>query len=176
MSLHHPIPARRSAQRGAVLVTSLLLLLVITIIGVTVMQMSRMQERMAGNARDVNLAFQAGESALRAAEAKVLAFAATPVTCAAAPCDVFERKVLPPLNSQTKTWWQNTAQDYSNVAQSEVLNEDPRYVVEQFGWIRNSWDITDTSGRDVYAISARSTGGSGRAEVVLQTTYARTSQ
>jgi type IV pilus assembly protein PilX len=172
----HAESGRRPDQRGAILVTSLLLLLVITIIGVTVMQMSRMQERMAGNARDVNLAFQAGESSLRAGEAVVLAFAAAPVTCAAAPCDVFERKTLPPLNYQTKTWWTDTALSDANVAQSDGLSENPRYVVEQYGWIRNSWDVTDTTGRDVYQISSRSTGGSGKAEVILQSTYARTSQ
>lgn len=167
---------RRGKQNGAILVTSLLLLLVITIIGITVMQMTRMQERMAGNARDVNLAFQAGESTLRSAEADVLAFPAAPVTCVAAPCAVFERRALPPLNDQTRAWWLGTAQPYSNAAQSTGLSEDPRYVVEQFGWIRNSWDVTDTTGRDVYQVSARSTGGSGKAEVVLQSTYARTSQ
>jgi type IV pilus assembly protein PilX len=176
MSSRQKTSSRRHAQKGAVLVTSLLLLLVITIIGVTVMQMSRMQERMAGNTRDVNLAFQASEAALRAAEEKVLGFPTAPVTCTAAPCEVFERKILPPLNSQTKTWWNNTAQGYENEAQSEGLSEEPLYVVEQFGWIRNSWDVTETTGRDVYEVSARSTGGSGKAEVVLQSTYARTSQ
>jgi type IV pilus assembly protein PilX len=176
MSTHSHKSHGRQDERGAILVTSLLLLLVLTIIGVTVTQMSRTQERMAGNTRDVNLAFQGSESALRAAEAKVLAFTATPVTCVSAPCDVFERKVLPPLNSQSKTWWTTNAQAYNNSAQSANLSEDPRYVLEQFGWIRNSWDVTDTTGRDVYEVSARSTGGSGKAEVVLQTTYARTSQ
>ena len=170
-------PANSSRrERGAILVTSLLLLLVVTILGITVMQMTRMQERMAGNSRDINLAFQAGEASLRAGESLVLSFATPPVSCTAAPCQVFERRALPPLNNQTPTWWSTTAQADSNAAQSAVLDESPQYVVEQYGWIRNSWDVTDTTGRDVYQISARSTGGSGKAEVVLQSTYARTSQ
>ena len=74
------------------------------------------------------------------------------------------------------TWWTDTAKAYTNTAQSDGLSENPRYVVEQYGWIRNSWDVTDTTGRDVYQVSARSTGGSGKSEVILQSTYARTSQ
>jgi len=58
-------------QRGVALVVSLVFLLVLTIIGVTAMQSATLQERMAGNARDRNVAFQAGERALRAAEADI---------------------------------------------------------------------------------------------------------
>ncbi|HPF28453.1 MAG TPA: PilX N-terminal domain-containing pilus assembly protein, partial [Steroidobacteraceae bacterium] len=56
------------AQRGAILVTSLLLLLVLTIIGLTAMRMTSLQERMAGSTRDLNLAFQGAEAALRDGE------------------------------------------------------------------------------------------------------------
>ena len=54
-----------SKQRGAVLVVGLLLLLILTIVSVTSMQMNSSQETMAGNLRDHNLAFQAAESGLR---------------------------------------------------------------------------------------------------------------
>ncbi|MCC5858552.1 MAG: hypothetical protein JJT90_10370 [Ectothiorhodospiraceae bacterium] len=55
-------------ERGAALIISLLLLLVMTLIGVTAMQTSTLQERMAGNTRDRNLAFQSAEAALREGE------------------------------------------------------------------------------------------------------------
>jgi type IV pilus assembly protein PilX len=57
-----------SRQRGAVLVIGLLLLVVMTVLGTAAMQSTGLQERMAGNARDRNLAFQAAEAALRDAE------------------------------------------------------------------------------------------------------------
>ncbi len=60
---------RISRQRGAVLMISLIFLVLLTIIGVTAMQTTLLQERMAGNMRDLNLAFQATEAALRAGEA-----------------------------------------------------------------------------------------------------------
>jgi len=50
-------------QRGTVLVVSLIVLLVMTLIGITSMQTTVLEERMAGNLREHNLAFQAGEAA-----------------------------------------------------------------------------------------------------------------
>ena len=44
-----------TTQRGTILVTSMLILLVLTVLGVTAMQMTRMQEHMAGNSRDLAL-------------------------------------------------------------------------------------------------------------------------
>jgi type IV pilus assembly protein PilX len=56
----------RVHQRGAVLIVGLLVLLVITMIGVSQLQSTVLQERMAGNLRQNNLALQAAEAALQA--------------------------------------------------------------------------------------------------------------
>ena len=55
-------------QKGAVLVVSLLILLVMTVLGVAAMGTTTLQERMANNNRQQQVAFQAAEAALRAAE------------------------------------------------------------------------------------------------------------
>lgn len=55
-------------QAGVVLVISLIMLLLLTLIGISSMQTVIIEERMAGNMGDRNLAFQAAESALRHAE------------------------------------------------------------------------------------------------------------
>jgi type IV pilus assembly protein PilX len=57
-----------ASQSGVVLVISLIMLLLLTVIGSTAMQTTSLEEKMAGNLRDKDLAFQAAESALRAAE------------------------------------------------------------------------------------------------------------
>jgi len=57
---------------GAVLVISLVILLVLTLIGVSSMQTSTMEERMAGNLRDQDLAFQTAEAALNEAKRLVV--------------------------------------------------------------------------------------------------------
>ncbi len=55
-------------QCGAVLVVSLLILLVMTILGVSSMGSTTLQERMANNNNQRQIAFQAAEAALRAGE------------------------------------------------------------------------------------------------------------
>ncbi len=58
-------PLYRNRQRGAVLVIALLFLTILTILGVTAMTATTFEEKMAGNTRDVALAFQAADAALR---------------------------------------------------------------------------------------------------------------
>lgn len=62
------IDLHRRRQHGSAMIVSLIFLLLMTLIGTAAMRGSTMQERMAGNARDWNIAFQAAEAALREAE------------------------------------------------------------------------------------------------------------
>lgn len=61
-----------SQQRGAVLIVALIMLLLLTIIGLSSMRGTSLQENMAGNMRDSNLALQASEAALRKGEEEVI--------------------------------------------------------------------------------------------------------
>lgn len=56
------------SQHGVVLATSLILLVVMTLVGLTAMSVNSRHETMAGNTRQRNLAFQSAESCLREAE------------------------------------------------------------------------------------------------------------
>jgi len=60
------------SQSGAVLIISLIILLALTIIGITSSNVTGLEEKMAANAKDVNLAFQAAESTLREVELNIL--------------------------------------------------------------------------------------------------------
>ncbi len=60
-------------QRGAVLIVALIMLLLLTVIGLSSMRGTSLQENMAGNMRDSNLALQASEAALRKGEEDVTA-------------------------------------------------------------------------------------------------------
>lgn len=64
------LPCHFSArsEHGMALVISLILLLIMTMMGVTAMRGTTLQERMAGSLQDQNRAFQAAETALRRAE------------------------------------------------------------------------------------------------------------
>jgi type IV pilus assembly protein PilX len=64
-------------QRGAVLIISLIMLLVLTLLGVSSMRTTILEEKMAGNLRDKNTSFQAAETALRDGEALLETLLAT---------------------------------------------------------------------------------------------------
>ncbi len=68
---------RADNQRGAVLVTALVFLVIMTLLGITAMSTNTLEERMAGNSQDINRAFQAAESGLRSAFSSDTAFAGT---------------------------------------------------------------------------------------------------
>lgn len=57
------IPRRK--QSGTVLIFSLVILIVLTLLGISAMQVSTMEEIMAGNLKDCNQGFQSAEAAIR---------------------------------------------------------------------------------------------------------------
>lgn len=64
MYTQKPFSTPQSKQKGAALVMSLIILVVITLIGVSSMSTSLLQEKMASNAQSTNVTFQAAESAI----------------------------------------------------------------------------------------------------------------
>jgi type IV pilus assembly protein PilX len=163
-------------QRGAILVTSLLLLLVLTVLGVAMMKMTNMQERMAGNTRDLNLALQASEAALRDGETRISKLPASwDAFTANAGCTYCQKYWLPvDLDDPSKFNWPADAQEFGVAGTKEFsLAEDPRFTVEDAGWVGDSILVDETEGRRFFSITARSTGATGQANTVLQSTYAR---
>ncbi len=65
------IPA---SQQGAVLVTSLVFLVILTLLAVTSMSTSTLEERMSASSQEINRAFQAAESGVELAMTDDLAF------------------------------------------------------------------------------------------------------
>lgn len=62
MSSHVPQGLSR-AQQGAALVVSLIILVIMTLLGVTAIQVTTSEEKMVANLREFNIAFQAAEAA-----------------------------------------------------------------------------------------------------------------
>ena len=173
-------PQLRSRQRGAILIISLLLLVVLTVLGITTMRTSGLQERMAGNTRDLNLALQGAEAGLRDGENLIRVQVSRPVATAGAGCVFCQRGALPiAIADETVFDWANEAQEFGTAGARDLmanqLDEDPRYVVEESAFVRDSLVIGQeaTEGRDFYQVTARSTGASGMANTVLQSTYTR---
>lgn len=74
MKLDQHMPGRlatRAKQRGAVLFVSLMFLIILTLIGLSAANVGILQERMAGNVYDSNIAFQRAEAVLRDVEQRI---------------------------------------------------------------------------------------------------------
>lgn len=172
-------PMRNYNQRGAILVVSLLLLLVMTVLALTASQATRMQERMAGNARDLDLAFQAGEAGLRAAETRIDGRVAPKGLSLAAcsdrdTCDVEAREgAVEDFESQTRQWWDDNARALG-LTLAEI-DEEPHHYTELWA------DVPDTltmggsqpkSGTMYFVNTSRAVGATDTASVIIETTYA----
>ncbi|MBD9367541.1 pilus assembly protein [Xanthomonas sp. XNM01] len=78
--------ARR--QRGAALYVALIMIVLLALIGIVGMQVAGLQERMAANYRNTNLAFQAAEADVRGRECFVEGLVNRTGTCADQTVDV----------------------------------------------------------------------------------------
>jgi type IV pilus assembly protein PilX len=76
-SMRHALRINRRGQRGAILIIALMFLVVLTMLALTTMSGITLEERMAGQYRDLNVAFQAAEAGLRDAERDIWGAGAT---------------------------------------------------------------------------------------------------
>ncbi|MEQ1739629.1 MAG: PilX N-terminal domain-containing pilus assembly protein [Methyloglobulus sp.] len=180
-------PVLYKSQSGVVLIISLIMLLLLTLVGLTGMQNIGLEEKMAGNMRDSNLAFQAAESALVAGEAASLkkpAIAACPgvnpvglYKDADANCDGTKD-----VTSVWKTisWATNSIEYPGNADVLGKLSAKPRYIIEELDSVcRDSGGtrvivtpcVSPNTTYKNYRITAKGTGGTESAVVLLQSTY-----
>lgn len=177
---------RYKQQSGAVLVISLIMLLLLTLIGITGMQTTSLEENMAGNMRDRNLAFQAAEAALIIGEAA--ASSGLTATCPGTnpagyylPMDVNcdgTKEALPVWNNAAIWSDDSKSVKYNtdgNAATIDLVNlsANPRYIIEDMGSTCASAGLPCPSAdqRHNYRITSRATGGTTNAVVILQSTF-----
>ncbi len=151
--LGHP-PKR---QQGATLIIALVMLLLISLLAIGGMQSSVMQERMASNAHDGAIAFQASETALRQAENDILNTLATRQTA------YTEALIGSPWD------W-----DGNNPAASGVANAGPDVSAQPNYHLARLADVCPIEpGQpcfERYQTTSRAQGGSAEAVSVLQST------
>ncbi|GAB6067343.1 pilus assembly protein [Methylothermus subterraneus] len=156
----------RFHQIGAALIVSLVMLLVMTILGVAAVQSVILEERMAGNYFDRNVAFQAAEAALRQAEAVIAANAA--------PFDPFDQTAFNGSNGLYNTL-SGSPIDIGSTASTavpgtslpEVANQ-PVYIIEL---IQKS--CNGSGDNALFRITARAWGRDANTVVTLQSLFRR---
>lgn len=188
------IPFRK--QQGAVLIVSLMILVIMTLIGITAMQTTTLEEMMAGNTRDRELAFQSAEVALREGEALVEELAnISNFSDGTTDAGLYGLDNAEPDFFAATSWTTANSRAYGSLSVNGVTNEPvygvastPRYIIRYITMIeteQRTLNVGRGSGRgytssntaidDVYKfrITARGTGGSDQAQVLLQSYYGK---
>lgn len=171
-----------SDQKGTALVVSLLFLVILSLIAVSSISTATLEERMARNSRDQNIAFQAAEAALKDAETDIAGVATTRVPVISpgafagiAAGDCSATGLCTPAAAGNNVWegspsrLEDTAKSiaYSNYTASQTLpitgngavSQQPRYVIEYLGAVGI---------QSLYRVTVVGYGGVATTKVILQ--------
>lgn len=163
-----------NGQKGAVLIIALVMLLVLTVLGTASIRDTTMEERMAGNFRDLRAAFEAAEAALRTGEAQIanttvytaMLFDGTDGTYDVTP---LSHSVRP----DTAASWRTLDEDQLDKANT-LLSADAQFYIEKLPPVDLfGSDVQMNAGtpqRTYFRITARGNGISPNSEVILQST------
>lgn len=182
------MPAKR--QSGLTLFPALMFLLVMSIIAVSALNNTLMQEKMVANAKDLNVAFQAAEAGLRDAEADVSRNidAATPFSsaCASGLCTPPSTWPTPSSADISKLVdWSDTGRTrtygaYTAAPALPTVAAQPQYVMERLSTLPvgpggsiglGCGSGCVHSGGSAYRLTVVATGVRPETRVILQSTY-----
>ena len=159
---------RKGRESGSVLIVSLVMLLLLSLIGVAGIQSTVMQDRMAANLLDKDLAFQATEAALREGEDSL----ATGV-----PISFPNSGGLYRIGADNRPDWPADLSDTGSGVTTYSGNfpgvdSQPRYYIEQIDTIpAPGCDLTSYCEPVYYRITAAGVGGSDKATAAITTVY-----
>lgn len=170
-----------SKQSGSVLIISLILMLVLTILGVSGMKSAVLEEKMAGNMRDSQLAFQAAEATLREAEQyiedNIVSTASFDTNGNDGLYDKSQLKLWNNIN-----WNSGDSLEATDFTSNTAINSAPRFIIEHLASQQSNVDTLNLdnygqgtgAGRvEMFLITARAIGNSGNTVVMLQSTYGK---
>lgn len=165
-----------SHQQGAALIMTLIFLVLLTMIGVTSVRVSTLEERMAGNTSDRYRAFQAAEAALRDCET-VLQQASLPAF------NNTNGYYQPAATGSTPRWesisWSSSSASREYSGTFSGVGSKPRCIIEELpamqmasagGSLKAGMPLPELG---LYRITARGTGVTGDTVVMLQTMFIR---
>lgn len=180
-------------QHGLSLITTLIFSVAALVLGVSVMSLNVMQERIIGNTKDRDFALQAAESGLRDAEQDVALNIKTDTVfsdvCRDGLCiPPSQRSPLPAtaamsVDKQPGFSWSSTAntRKYGQFTGATVLAgvfSQPVYIVEKLGFLGTPSGESSVIGIEAnmpgvgYRISVRASGARAETIVTLQSIFA----
>lgn len=152
-------------QAGVALVVGMILLLVLTLVGLTGMRAAVMEERMAGHYRDRDLALQAAEAALRAAESFIVQ---QPISEGAGGVYDGSQGLLSRSDGDPDYVSMEWTASNSQEVEFPRVAENPRYIIKML-------NKTTTAGTTVtvFRITSVGYGRNAATRVFVQSTYER---
>lgn len=181
-------------QSGAVLIVGLIVLLVMTILGVSALQTTVLQEKMTGNLRQTSLAFQAAEAGIQAGLSYIasqsspppasslgnpLVWTACTLKDSTSSCDPDRR------NNVIQAWADNPATEkgksYDDFSDTDItltplprVARPPRIDIEQrFVPVADLASASQGHGTFYYTVTAIGYGESLNAIAILESTVTR---
>lgn len=172
----------RTSERGGALIAGLVVLLILTVIGTAGMKSTVLEQKMAGNARSLSIAFQAADTALRMGESQLadaaLNWGRDQFTCA-------NGKYLPTgcFAGSDPVWKQiddlglwtdpNAVTLYMGTLSQINANALPGYIVEALPVRRTLESGAESPVTLLYRVTARGVGNTADAVVMVQSTFRR---
>ncbi|MEQ1661150.1 MAG: PilX N-terminal domain-containing pilus assembly protein [Thiobacillus sp.] len=151
-------------QQGITLVVSLIFLAVLAILAVTIARNSSMEERMSGNTRDRDLAFQSAEAALKDAEDDLPGLLGNAFDGSTAGLIAYAA-----ANANDMAYWKAynwAAASQEATAVLSQVNAKSRYVIEKKP---NTGPVGTPTQH--FRVTARGVGATPDAVVILQSEY-----
>jgi type IV pilus assembly protein PilX len=161
-------------EEGIILITSLVLLVVLTLIGIVAMQSTTMQERMAGNIEQRDQAFETAEAGLRLSERELDQWVVLPPFDGKGTAANGLAGLYTPGDTDTaapEVWW-NNADKYRNAGGARCIIE---YMLPITIGASDSvsFGALPEVNAGMYRIRARAASPNGLAVVILEATYVR---
>jgi type IV pilus assembly protein PilX len=158
--------APQAVQQGASLIVALIFIVIMAMLGVTLANVTNLEERMAGNTRDRDLALQAAEAALRDAQVRLKA-------------EAFRATLFPdfdPENGNDAAFWEacftgkvapcaapyEPAVALPDGEEAGAVDEPPQFIVER---------KPDAGTTEIFRVTSRAVGASPDTIVVLQAEF-----
>lgn len=175
-------PERPQRQDGVALFIALVVLLIITVLGISGLQTTSMEERMAAGARDHDIAFQSAEAALAQGEAFVEGLG--PGGLAQFTSNSNGLYDTAPAAGEPDRWetvdWSSGSIPTVGTSIAGVVSQ-PKYIVEHMTTLLAEDDSLNISNlgtpigapTEIFRVTSYSQGGSARAKVMLQATYGK---
>ncbi len=178
------------AQKGVTLAIALMLLFVVTLVGISSIRTTQIQEKMAHNVQDKVVSFQASETALIGAEGLLASISTEPIPTNISGCpnvtvnDIsmcivdYDQSFLP--EQQTTAWWNQNGTSYnidypSGTSTNNQVYNSPIFYIEFLTFVPDSLVIgkAPPSGIHYYRVFSYGIGATSTGRTLLESTFNR---